>query len=80
MYMKLSEERSWEGLVRSQKVATKRLGRGFKRIARQWRDVGLGRFETVPAMLIILSYYGLFSLGGLMTHISPEAMGRRFRL
>jgi len=80
IYMKLTEERSMQGLVRSQKTAGYRLCRGFRRIARYWRDVGLKRHEIVPAMLIITSYYGLFSLGGLLTHISPQWMGRRFRL
>ena len=35
----------------------------------------------VPAVLgIIALYYGLFSLGGILTHISPEWVGSRFRL
>ena len=35
----------------------------------------------LPAVLAICaSYYGLFALGGVMTHVSPEAMGHRFRV
>jgi glycosyltransferase involved in cell wall biosynthesis len=80
IYMKYSEERSFQGLLRSQKTAALRLRRGFSNTSRYWRKVGLRRPEVIPAMLIILSYYSLFSLGGLLTHVSPEIMGRHFRL
>lgn len=80
MYMKRSEERSVKGLYRSQKAAALRMQKGLKRTYAHWRDVGLKRWEVIPAVLIMGSYYGLFSLGGILTHISPEKMGRRFRL
>jgi len=80
IYMKSSEERSWKGLSFCQKTAGFRLWRGFRRTCRHWREVGLEPLEIAPTLLIIFSYYGLFSLGGLLTHISPEFMGRRFRL
>ena len=80
MYMKRSEERTLRGLYRSQKVSALRMQKGLKRTYAHWRDVGLRRWEVIPVVFILGSYYGLFSLGGILTHISPEKMGRRFRL
>jgi len=80
IYMKRSEDRSVRGLYRSQKTAASRLMKGVKKTFTHWKDVGLKRWEVIPAIFIMGSYYGLFSLGGILTHISPEKMGRRFRL
>jgi hypothetical protein len=52
----------------------------LKRTFGHWKVVGLKRWEVFPAIFIMGSYYALFSLGGILTHISPEKMGRRFRL
>lgn len=79
-YMKESEERNFAGLVISQKTAAQRLVRGIYRTFRDWRKVELS-FLGIPFVVgIISSYYVFFSLGGLLTHISPAAMGRRYRL
>lgn len=80
LYMKTSEARNVEGLRYSQEQAAFRLVRGIANTARHWKTVGLKPLETLPAGLIILSYYTLVSVSGLLTHISPEFMGRRFRL
>lgn len=79
-YMKYSEERNWEGLIHSQEIAGSRLLRALKNTSTHWRRVGLGRLEVIPATAIMLCYYTLFSLGGLLTHLSPKIMGRHFRL
>jgi len=80
MYMKRSEERSLAGLVRSQKTAAARMRKGVETTYVHWKDVGLSRSEVLPAVFIQGCYYGLFSLGGILTHLSPDVMGRRFRL
>lgn len=80
MYMKKSEERNLHGLWHSQKLAVSRLFKGISNTMRHWRSVGLRFPEIVPVTLILMSYYGLFSLGGLATHVSPGFMGRHFRL
>ncbi|MEO2036110.1 MAG: glycosyltransferase [Planctomycetaceae bacterium] len=80
MYMKESEERTWRGLLRSQSTAARRLARGFSRTFRYRRRVGL-RVWNVPLVLIIIStYYGLFAMSGILTHLSPRVMGGLFRL
>lgn len=80
MYMKTSEERNWQGLFYSQEIAASRLMRGIRNTFQNWRAVGLRPLEVIPATLIIFAYYALFSLGGLLTHVSPQVMGRHFRL
>jgi len=79
-YMKYSTQRHLGGLRVSVGTAAKRLARGVKNTFLHRQRVGLPWWQ-VPASLAILSaYYGFFALGGILTHISPEAMGRRFRL
>lgn len=80
IYMTNSEERTFQGFVYCQKLVAKRLGHGISNTLNNWRKVGLKLYETVPAILIITSYYFFFSLGGILTHISPKIMGRHFRL
>ena len=80
IYMRDSEKRSFQGFIYSQKTAARRLMRGISNTFKNWRKVGLDRFETIPVILIITCYYIFFSLGGVLTHISPEIMGRNFRL
>jgi len=79
-YMKDSEERNLHGLVGSVGVAARRLGRGYYRAFRYRRRVGLKPWEMPAALAICSSYYLLFALGGVMTHLSPRAMGRHFRV
>ncbi len=79
-YMKHTERRTLYCLGRSFWIAGKRMCRGFARTFRHASDVGV-KFWQVPAVLTIIScYYAFFAAGGLLTHISPEAMGRRFRV
>jgi glycosyltransferase involved in cell wall biosynthesis len=80
IYMTDSEDRNLAGLFYSQKLAAKRLYKGINNTFRYWHKVGLSRFDTVPAIMIITCYYVFFSLGGILTHISPAIMGRHFRL
>lgn len=79
-YMKHSEGRSIHGLTRSQTIAATRLGRGFSRTFRYWKQIGLRIWELPAILAIISTYYGFFALGGLFTHVSPNAMGSRFRV
>jgi len=79
-YMKESEGRTVSGLRRSVSVAAARLGRGFVRTFRCWRQVGLRIWELPAVLAIISAYYGFFALGGLFTHVSPNGMGSRFRV
>jgi len=79
-YMKRSEARNLYGLGRSVGLAAGRLGRGFYRICRHARRVGLRPWELPAALAICSSYYAFFALGGVLTHVSPQAMGRRFRV
>ncbi|MGR8981646.1 MAG: glycosyltransferase family 2 protein [Gammaproteobacteria bacterium] len=79
-YMKNTEERTLHGFFYCQKIAIGRFVRAVVNISKNWHKVGLQRFETVPAIIIMGCYYLFFSLGGIMTHISPEFMGRHFRL
>lgn len=80
MYMKTGERRSLEGLGRSQATAVRRLARGVANTFCYRLRVDL-KVIDVPAVLAIIGlYYGLFSLGGILTHLSPEGMGSRFRL
>jgi hypothetical protein len=79
-YMKDSTQRHLAGLRRSVGTAARRLGRGFRNTFFERHRVGLPWWQ-VPASLAINSlYYGCFALGGVLTHLAPEAMGRRFRL
>jgi hypothetical protein len=79
-YMKDSEGRTIHGLMRSVGIAAGRLGRGVIRTFRYGKRVGLKVWELPPVVVIICAYYGFFALGGMLTHVSPEAMGRRFRV
>lgn len=79
-YMKHSETRHLSGLVRSVGIAAARLGRGCYRTFRGWRRVGLRPWELPAALAICFGYHALFALGGILTHVNPEAMGRRFRV
>jgi hypothetical protein len=79
-YMYRSERRDVHGLKRSLGLAATRFGRAT---ARTWRDgqrLGLRPWEMPAALAITATYYGFFALGGLLTHVSPEIMGRRFRV
>lgn len=79
-YMKDSEERSWDGMKRSLGTAASRLSRGFRRTFRNWRRIGLRRHQIPAVLIIIVTYYGFFAMGGLLTHIHPKSMGRHFRV
>ncbi len=79
-YMKDSTERHLGGLRNSVGTAARRLSTGFKNNLLERHRVGL-RWWQIPASLAIVSlYYGFFAIGGVLTHVSPEAMGRRWRL
>lgn len=80
LYMTRSEDRHFAGLVHSQSVAFRRLARAGYRLVYYRRQVGLRPWEIPPAMAICTSYYLFFALGGVLTHLSPHAMGRRFRV
>jgi hypothetical protein len=80
IYMTRSEERNLYGLVRSLGAASGRMGRGFYRLLRYGRRVGLRLWELPAALAICFSYHAFFALGGLLTHVSPQSMGRRFRV
>lgn len=79
-YMTRSENRHWSGLRRSLGISAFRAGRAFFETARSWRRVGLKPWEIPAALAICSAYYGFFALGGVLTHVSPQAMGRRFRV
>ena len=79
-YMKHDESRHVGGLVRSVGLAAGRLGRGCWRTFRYARQVGLQPWEIPAALAITSTYYGFFALGGVLTHVSPDTMGRRFRV
>jgi hypothetical protein len=79
-YMKRSDERTLYGLVRSQAVAVARLAGGSCRTLRDWRRVGLRPWELPVALAICSAYFACFALGGVLTHLDPSAMGRRFRV
>jgi hypothetical protein len=79
-YMKHSEDRHLSGLFYSQSVAFLRLARAGYRLVRYRHRVGLRPWEIPPAMAICTSYYLFFALGGVLTHVSPQTMGRRFRV
>jgi hypothetical protein len=80
IYMKDGERRSLAGLKRSQATAGQRFARGVSNTFRYRRRVDLDRMQVPGALAIIAIYYGFFSLGGLLTHLSPEGIGSRFRL
>lgn len=79
-YMNHSEERHLTGLGRSVGIATGRMGRGVYRTLRGWRQVGLKPWELPAALALCIGYHAFFALGGVLTHVSPSAMGRRFRV
>jgi hypothetical protein len=79
-YMGSSEQRSLEGLSRSVEIAGRRFFRGWATTFREWRRVGLNRWEIPAALAILAGYYGFFALGGVLTYLHPQAMGRSFRL
>lgn len=79
-YMKRSEDRHLSGVVDSQTVAFERLGRGVYRLVRYRRRVNLRLWQLPAAIAICTSYYLFFALGGVLTHASPQWMGRRFRV
>jgi hypothetical protein len=78
--MTQSQDRHLAGLAHSQAVAFSRLVRAGYRLVRHRHRVGLRVWELPAAMAICASYYSFFALGGVLTHISPEWMGRRFRV
>jgi len=80
IYMKYSTQRHLGGLRDSLGTAAKRLARGFKNTLLHRQRVGLPWWQVPASLAIMSTYYGFFALGGILTHISPEAMGRRFRL
>lgn len=79
-YMKHGEERHLGGLARSVGVAVSRLGRGWYRTLRYGHRVGLPLWEVPYSFTVTGTYHTFFALGGILTHISPEMMGRRFRV
>ena len=79
-YMTNSTQRHLGGLRNSLGTAAKRLTRSFKNTLLHRQRVGLPWWQVPAALAIMSTYYGFFALGGILTHISPEAMGRRFRL
>jgi hypothetical protein len=79
-YMHHATYRHWGGLRRSVGVATTRMAQGVRNTFLERHRVGLPWWQ-VPASLVIMgTYYGFFALGGILTHVSPATMGRRFRL
>ncbi|MEO6027232.1 MAG: glycosyltransferase [Candidatus Binatia bacterium] len=79
-YMKHDEHRHIGGLVNSVGLAAGRLGRGCYRTLRYAGEIGLQPWAIPAALAITSTYYGFFALGGVLTHLSPEMMGRRFRV
>jgi hypothetical protein len=79
-YMAVAEGRSVDGLRRSLRLASQRMGRGTRTTLRAWRRVGLKRWEIPAALAILASYYGFFALGGVLTHVSPSGAGRHWRV
>jgi hypothetical protein len=79
-YMKESTERHLGGVRQSVGTAARRLGRGYRNTFFERRRVDLPWWEVPATLAIIGLYYGCFALGGVLTHLAPEAMGRRFRL
>jgi hypothetical protein len=79
-YMKDSTERHLAGLRRSVGVAARRLGIGVRNTFFERHRVGLPWWQVPASLAILGTYYGFFALGGALTHLAPEAMGRRFRL
>lgn len=73
-------DRTLGGLARSQAEALRRLSRAAYRAARHGHRVGLRPWELPAVLAICGGYYGLAALGGVMTHVSPAGMGRRFRV
>jgi hypothetical protein len=79
-YMKDSTERHLGGLRRSVGTAASRMGTGIKNTFFERHRVGLPWWQIPASLAIVSTYYGFFAIGGLLTHVSPEAMGRRWRL
>jgi hypothetical protein len=79
-YMARSESRNFYGLTRSVRLAATRMGRAAYRTFRFGRRLGLKPWEMPAAVAISATYYGFFALGGVLTHVSPGVMGRRFRV
>jgi hypothetical protein len=78
--MKESTERHLAGLRRSVGTAARRLRLGFRNTLFERHRVGLPWWQVPASLAILGTYYGFFALGGVLTHLDPEAMGRRFRL
>ncbi len=79
-YMARSDGRHLAALAHSQMEALRRMRRAAYRAVRDRRRVGLRPWELPAALAICATYYGFSALGGVMTHVSPDAMGRRFRV
>jgi len=79
-YMKHGEERHLGGLGRSVGIAMARLGRGWYRTLRHGHRVGLPLWEVPYSFTVTGTYHAFFALGGILTHVSPTMMGRRFRV
>ena len=79
-YMRDSERRAMAGLARSVGVAAQRLARGLARTARYRREVGASWRQVPLIASVIAAYYVVFAVGGVLTHVSPAAMARRFRV
>jgi hypothetical protein len=79
-YMGSSETRHLRGLTDSLHAAFVRLGQAWRNTFVYRRHVGLKPWEVPGVLGVITLFYSIWMLGGLMTHISPEAMGRQFRV
>jgi hypothetical protein len=79
-YMKGEEGRSLRGLRCSLGEAAGRFGRGASAALRRGHEVGLAPREVPAAIAILAGYYAVFAAGGVLTHVSPEAMAGRFRI
>jgi hypothetical protein len=80
MYMKESSQRHLGGLRYSVGLAGRRMGRAVRNSFRERERVGLEAWQIPASLAINGIYYFFFALGGVLTHVSPEAMGRRFRV
>jgi hypothetical protein len=79
-YLTTCAWRSLGAFWASERAAARRLARGVASVFRDGARVGLSRREIPAAVALLCAYYGCFALGGVLTHLSPAAMGRHFRV
>ena len=80
VYWKEGEEQRIAHLARTVRLAFSRFRHGARKTLRHGRRIGVRAWQLPACVAIIGAYYACFAFGGVLTHVAPGVMGRRFRV